>query len=78
MLRLSAAAARRLEGTNVVELTALVDCRSCGVIFDGWWVDDSLSVQDMADVPEDDQTCPACGNVQREPYPGWCFRGEAG
>jgi hypothetical protein len=64
----------------MLDLTALVDCGNpgCGETFDGHWQDDSLSVQDMAEPPEAEQECPACGHRQLEVYPGWCFRSEAG
>jgi Zn finger protein HypA/HybF involved in hydrogenase expression len=59
-------------------LRALVDCAKCGETYEGTWTDDSLSVQDMAEPPEEEQECPACGNVQLEVFPGWCFNSEAG
>lgn len=64
----------------MLELTALVDCANpdCGATYDGNWTDDSMSVQDMAEPPEAEQTCPGCGHVQLEAYSGWCFQSEAG
>lgn len=62
----------------MLELSALVDCANCWETYPGRWVDDSLSVQDMAEPPEAEQECPACGHRQLETYPGWCFRSEAG
>jgi hypothetical protein len=62
----------------VLILRALVDCGSCGETFEGTWTDDSMSVQDMAEPPEAGQACPACGHVQLEVYPAWCFNSEAG
>src|SRR5215472_16843731 len=47
--------------TEVLELTALVDCDGCGTTYEGRWQDESMSVQDMAEPPEAEQTCPACG-----------------
>lgn len=61
-------------------LTALVDCANpeCGAVYEGTWTDDSMSVQDMAEPPEAEQTCPTCEHKQVETFPGWCFRSEAG
>ena len=61
----------------MLELSALVDCESCDATYEGHWSDDSMSVQDMAEPPEAEQTCP-CGHQQVEVYPGWCFQSEAG
>jgi len=64
----------------VLELTALVDCVNpdCGETYEGRWLDDSMSVQDMAEPPVAEQECPSCGHKQEETYPAWCFRSEAG
>ena len=62
----------------MLDLTALVDCASCGTTYEGRWLDDSMSVQDMAEPPEAVQECPSCGHRQQEVYPGWMFRSEAG
>ena len=59
-------------------LNALIDCEECGETFEGTWTDDSMSVQDMAEPPQAEQTCPLCGNVQTEVYPAWCWTSEAG
>lgn len=62
----------------MLELSALVDCGECGAAYHGRWLDDSMSVQDMAEPPEAEQTCPACGHRQLEVYPGWTWTSEAG
>jgi hypothetical protein len=62
----------------VLRLTALVDCGSCDETYEGVWLDESMSVQDMAEPPEAGQVCPCCGHKQLEVYPAWCWRGEAG
>lgn len=64
----------------MLELTALVDCGNpaCGETYEGRWLDDSMSVQDMAEPPVAVQECPLCGHTQEETYPAWCFRSEAG
>lgn len=62
----------------MVILHANVECDSCGEIYEGTWTDDSLSVQDMAEPPEQPQACMSCGHEQLEVYPGWCFNSEAG
>lgn len=62
----------------MVILRANVECEACGEVYEGTWKDDSLSVQDMAEPPEAEQTCPSCGQVQLEVYPGWCWNSEAG
>ena len=63
-------------------LTALVDCDGpdgCNETFDWTWEDDSISIEDMAEPPVADVTCPECGAVQTNvAWPGWCFRSEAG
>jgi hypothetical protein len=64
-------------------LTALVDCDEdeggCGVTFQAVWTDDSISVEDMAEPPAADITCPECGRtVTAMEWPGWMFRSEAG
>jgi hypothetical protein len=64
-------------------LSALVDCEEdeggCGATFGWTWKDDSLSLEDMAEAPVADVTCPECGAVQTNvAWPGWMFRSEAG
>lgn len=62
----------------MLRLTALIDCAACGATFEGCWLDDSMSVQDMAEPPEAEQECPNCGHRQLETFPGWMFNTEAG
>jgi hypothetical protein len=59
-------------------LTAYLDCPECEAVFEGVWKDDSLSVQDMAEAPVADQTCPNGHVMAAEEYSGWMFRSEAG
>jgi catabolite regulation protein CreA len=63
-------------------LSVLVDCDGpdgCGETFNWTWEDDSISLEDMAEPPVADVTCPECGAVLTNvAYPGWMFRSEAG
>lgn len=59
-------------------LTAILTCPRCGTDFDAWWADEVMDVQDMAEAPVAEQTCPACGHAETVEYPGWSFRAEAG
>jgi hypothetical protein len=60
-------------------LTALVDCAECGETYQGSWeVPDADTMEDVDEAPTQEQTCPACGHVQQETYPGWVNRTEAG
>lgn len=63
---------------EVLRFSANVDCLRCAVVYEGTWTDSSISVEDMVDAPVQEQTCPQCGYVQEEEYPGWMFRSEAG
>ena len=60
----------------VLRFTALVDCETCGVTFDGVWEDSSLTVEDVAEIVPATQTCPA-GHSYVVEYPGWAFFSEA-
>jgi catabolite regulation protein CreA len=63
-------------------LSALVDCDvlgGCGEVFNWTLEDYSISLEDMAEAPVADVTCPECGAVQTNvAWPGWMFRSEAG
>lgn len=59
-------------------LTGTVECASCHEVYDGSWADDSMDVNDMAEAPVASQTCPSCGHVQQEEWPGWTWQSEAG
>lgn len=61
-----------------LSFTAFIDCEECDTSYEGTWTDDSQSYEDMVDSPESDFTCPNCGHVQHEVYPGWSFHSEAG
>lgn len=62
-----------------IQLTNLIDCEECDEPFEGFWFDDSLTEEDMTDLPVADQQCPACGHVNKDvEYPGWFFKSEAG
>ncbi len=61
-----------------LNLTAVVECDSCGELYEGSWEDDSDTVQDMAENPVAIQACPHCAHEQEEEYPGFGFRSEAG
>lgn len=58
-------------------LTALVDCPSCEVTFEGQWVDSSMDIEQMDGPPVAEQAC-TCGEVFEETYPGWSEYGGAG
>jgi hypothetical protein len=49
----------------------------CGLEYQGEWVDDSITVQDMREAPESVQICPHCGHKQMAVYPGWSTYGDA-
>lgn len=69
---------QRRAGSKLI-LTAIVDCEGCEVPFQATWYDDSMSLEDMAEAPEADITCPECGHVHPAmAWPGWTFRSEAG
>lgn len=62
-----------------LQLRARVDCPKCLITFEVTWHDDSMSLEDMAEAPVADVTCPGCKHVMvDEPWPGWTFRSEAG
>lgn len=66
-------------GDAQLVLTGRVDCGGCELTFEATWADSSLSLEDMAEAPVADLTCPGCGAVLKdEPWPGWTFRSEAG
>jgi hypothetical protein len=62
-----------------VRLVTIQTCDDCDVDFEGVWVDaESDTIQDMAEAPVADQTCPN-GHVMKDvEYPGWAFMSEAG
>lgn len=59
-------------------LTAILTCPGCGTDFPGWWADEAMDVEDMAEAPVAGQSCPGCGRTEQVAYPGWSFRAEAG
>ena len=59
-------------------LTGLVECESCELVYQGEWADNSDTLDDMAEAPEQTQYCPGCGHPQDETWPGWAYRSEAG
>jgi hypothetical protein len=62
-----------------IQLTATVECIACFNEFEGHWIDkDADTIEDVAEAPVADQTCPNCNNTQEETYPGWMFHTEAG
>jgi hypothetical protein len=69
---------QRRGGAQLV-LHSLVDCEGCEITFQATWTDDSMTIEDMAEAPVRDVTCPECGYVHKAmPWPGWTFRSEAG
>lgn len=62
-----------------LQFDARWDCEQCGTTYIEHWEDDSLSLEDMAEPPVTDSTCPSCGHVHKKlEWPGWMFRSEAG
>lgn len=63
----------------VLEFAQIIDCEECDEPFEGYWQDDSITEEDMTDLPVADQRCPGCGHINREvEWPGWFFKSEAG
>lgn len=62
----------------MLEFTARVECPECETEFEAVWLDDSITAEDMTEPPEGDFTCPGCGHIHHQVYPGWMFRSEAG
>lgn len=52
-------------------LIGLVDCRECREAYEGQWTADADTVQDLDEPPAEEQTCPGCGSIQQETWPGW-------
>lgn len=61
-----------------MDFTALVECPSCDITFEGHWHDDSMDPEQMDGPPSGEQECPECGEVTVIEYPGWSVFGEAG
>jgi hypothetical protein len=61
-----------------IALSAVVDCKTCGVSFDGEWVDnDADSPEDVDGTPVAVLECPS-GHKHSYDYPGWTSWTEAG
>lgn len=61
-----------------MELTAFIDCSSCGTSFEGTWWDDSIDPEQRDAAPSALQVCPSCGYSELAEYPGWSYLTEAG
>lgn len=59
-------------------LSAIVECPKCKLEFAGIWPVATGDIQDLAEAPVADKTCPWCGHVWSMEYPGWTFFTEAG
>jgi RNA polymerase subunit RPABC4/transcription elongation factor Spt4 len=62
----------------MIRLTEIVDCPECLTPFEGEWVDDSVTLEDMDSAPTAAQTCPFCGEIFTAEYSGWTMYNEAG
>ena len=71
----SDAVARGEEG---LRFTENLDCPQCALMFEGVFVDDSISVEDIVDPPRAAHTCPGCGHQWTAEMTGWTFFSEAG
>lgn len=58
--------------------SAIVDCPSCGVPFEGQWQTDVMDIEQLDGPPECVQTCPTCRVTFDAEYPGWTEFGGAG
>jgi hypothetical protein len=58
-------------------LSAIVECPRCACEFSGVW-HVTGDIQDLAEAPVADKTCPSCGKVWSMEYPGWTLFTEAG
>lgn len=64
---------------GIQALTATVECVKCGTVTDCTWpVADADTREDIDEVVPVEFTCPGCGAVSHEEYPGWTFNTEAG
>ena len=62
---------------GLLTFAANLDCPECELVFEGYWVDDSLDAEQMTDPPEDEFRCPRCGHVFEAEYPGYFNYGDA-
>ncbi len=58
--------------------TENVDCPQCDTLFVAEFHDHSMSVEDIAEAPTGEHTCPACGHTWISEVTGWTFYSEAG
>lgn len=63
-----------------LRFTQNIECRRCGLVFEGVFVDldNSMTVEDMVEPPIGKHTCPGCGRHWFSEYSGWQFYSEAG
>lgn len=64
--------------TPLLRFSENVDCDECGVVFEGEFVDNSMTVEDIADPPRGRHVCPGCGHEWTSEMTGWTFYSEAG
>lgn len=55
----------------------IVDCPACSSAFDGVWVDNSITVEDIVEPPMATQICPECKHVFEAELTGWMNYGDA-
>lgn len=62
----------------VLRFSENVECRVCETVFEGEFVDDSMTVEDIVAPPIGTHRCPACGHEWISELTGWTLFGEAG
>lgn len=63
-----------------LRFTENVECRICGLLFEGVFYDpdNSMTVEDIVEPPIGEHQCPGCGHRWISAYSGWSFYTEAG
>lgn len=62
----------------MLTLQTLLDCPACDLTFDAAFnVPTADTLDELADPPDAEQVCPACGHEWVAEYPGWAHVNEA-